>query len=121
MPNTAELLAEGVKLNAEIKERRTRLKEIDAELIKLGSWTRQECIVVGNWKGVAFPSDETAQAEVRKLTGKKLFPAVFTETTTIKPVKDCKKVIATLFKQPTADAIMALCGVNNPGFVQWRA
>lgn len=116
--DTTALRTEGQQLNEEIKARRKRLDEINAELLKSGPGKFEECTVVGESTQVIVPEGDDDK-RVQELAGEH-YGSLFEKVTSYKCVKGFKDVVNALFNSRTAEAILKRCTKEKAGFVKWN-
>ena len=116
--DTAKLRAEGAALKETIKTASTRLKEIEAELLKDGPGKFEECTIVGESCQVIVPEGDD-DARVQELAGEH-YGKLFERVTSWKCVKGFADVVNALFNARTAEAILKRCTKVKSGFVKWN-
>lgn len=116
--DTAKLRAEGASLKETIKTASTRLKEIEAELLKEGAQKYPECTVVGESSQVIVPEGDDDE-RVKELAGEH-YGKLFERVTSWKCVKGFTDVVNALFPARTAEAILKRCTKAKSGFVKWN-
>lgn len=121
----SDLVDEGVRVQASMKENKKRLEEISAELIARGAGEHtgtdgRKANVIFPSAAVKTPKDEESLARVKKLTGT-LFAKLFDKKTTFSPVKSFRDVAAALLTPAKASKVIAECEEEPKAYVKFSA
>lgn len=113
-----KLRLEGQKLHQEIKDKKKRLDEIAAELLKGDTGKFPECTVVGESSQVVVPEGDD-DTRVQALAGDH-YGKLFEKVQSWKCVKGFTDVVNAIFPARTAEAILKRCTKPKAGFVKWN-
>ncbi len=121
----SDLVDEGVRLQASMKENKKRLEEITSELIKRGAGEHtgtagRKALVICPSAAVKTPKDDDSLARVRKLAGS-LFSKLFDKKVSYTPVKSFREVAAAVLTPAKAAKVIAECEEEPKSYVKFSA
>jgi hypothetical protein len=120
-----ELVSEGWKLDARIKEESNRLREIKSILSKAGAGRYAgaiggEALVIFPGPRIETPADDQKLAELRsEILGDDDFKTLFERIVFWRPVKSCRDVAVRILTPQRLKKFLGICEVECPAQVRF--